>query len=158
VISVNVITLFCKYGRSYQVQSTLQWIHDILLHHAYLDGTRYYPTPEWFLYYVSRLIQESNDEVVAEKLHAPLRKRIQERVGIDGDALCLSMRVLACKSVGLPCPFEVAKLLSLQCEDGGWEQVYMYRFPGVDKKLGNRGVSTALALKALTAVSHPLIS
>jgi hypothetical protein len=91
---------------------------------------------------------------VAEKLHGLLRKRVQERVGIDGDALWLAMRILVCKSVGVPCPFEVEKLLSLQCEDGGWEQVYMYRFPGVDKKLGNRGVSTAFALKALTAVSN----
>lgn len=140
------------YGRLYQLQPTFVWIQDILLTRSYVDGTRYYPTAEWFLLYVNRLVQTSKDPIVGEKLKGPLRECIQERIGTGGDALCLAMRVIVCCDLGVPNPLEVEKLLSLQCADGGWDPCYLYRYPGVNKELGNRGVSTAFAIKALAAV------
>lgn len=41
VISLNVLVAFHKYARGYQLPQTMDWVHRILLHRAYLHGTRY---------------------------------------------------------------------------------------------------------------------
>ena len=61
------------------------------------------------------------------KLREPLRERIQERIRSEYDILCLKMPILVYNHLGVPNKAEVDKLLSLQCEDGGWEASYMYR-------------------------------
>jgi hypothetical protein len=43
---VNVLTLFYSHRRGHQLRNSLQWVRDVLLHRAYLDGTRYYDKPE----------------------------------------------------------------------------------------------------------------
>jgi hypothetical protein len=40
---------------------------------------------------------------------------------MDGDALQLGMRIVACAAVGLPDEIDRRALLALQEEDGGWE-------------------------------------
>ena len=49
-----------------------------------------------------------------------LRERVLERAGCPGDALALAMRVLAGAAVGVRMERDLAALLPLQCEDGGW--------------------------------------
>lgn len=127
----------------------MEWIYNILLNRAYINGTRYYPNAEWFLYYVTRLLGVSNDPTLQERFEAPLRKRVAERVGADGDACCLGMRVLACNYLGIENHPDRQKLADMQLEDGGWEASCMYMFPGADRKVGNRGTSSAFAVKAL---------
>ncbi|MCJ1252112.1 hypothetical protein MMC30_009350 [Trapelia coarctata] len=56
VVCVNVLHLFYKHGRSQQLGPTLAWVHAVLLHRAYTDGTLYYPSPNTFLYFLSRLL------------------------------------------------------------------------------------------------------
>ncbi|KAJ5541536.1 HAD-like protein [Penicillium frequentans] len=149
VISLNVLTLFHKYGRSHEIPGTMEWIYHILLNRAYINGTRYYSNAEWFLYYVTRLLGVSNDSTLQERFEAPLRKRVAERVGADGDACCLGMRVLTCNYLGIENHPDRQKLADMQQEDGGWEASCMYMFPGADRKVGNRGTSSAFAVKAL---------
>lgn len=127
----------------------MEWIYNILLNRAYINGTRYYPNAEWFLYYVTRLLGVSNDPILQERFEAPLRKRVAERVGADGDACCLGMRVLTCNYLGIENHPDRQKLADMQQEDGGWEASCMYMFPGADRKVGNRGTSSAFAVKAL---------
>ncbi|PKY05793.1 HAD-like protein [Aspergillus campestris IBT 28561] len=149
VICLNVLTLFCIHSRGYQLPETTNWIQDILLHRAYLNGTRYYPTAEWFLYYLSRLLVRTDDQTLRDRFEAPLKQRIKERIGAGGDALCLAMRLLVCSALGIANPRDVETLRVAQLEDGGWEASFMYRFPGMGKELGNRGVTTAFAVRAL---------
>jgi len=49
-------------------------------------------------------------------------------------------------------------LLSQQCEDGGWEAGWLYRFGETGIRISNRGVSTALAIKAIESAKHPAAS
>ncbi|RDW94073.1 uncharacterized protein DSM5745_01395 [Aspergillus mulundensis] len=149
IIALNVLVALHKYGRGYELPETLDWVHHILLNRAYIYGTRYYASPEWFLYYASRLLLHSKDPSLEEKLGALLRARLVERTGVDGDAFCLAMRLLACNSLGIRNHLDRERLASMQQEDGGWEPSAMYVFPTDKKTVGNRGTTTALAVKAL---------
>ncbi|OJK00814.1 hypothetical protein ASPACDRAFT_1880339 [Aspergillus aculeatus ATCC 16872] len=149
VISLNTLVAFGKYGRGNELPEMLNWIEQILLHRAYIYGTRYYPSPEWFLYYMSRLLTHSKDPVLSERFEALLASRLVERVGVVGDAFCLGMRLLACQSLGIQNHPDRERLTSIQQADGGWEPSAMYIFPTAKKTVGNRGPTTALAVKAL---------
>ena len=151
VVCTNVLSLFAKYGRENELEKSFEWIYHVLLHRAYVDGTRYYVTAECFLYFLSRLLStpglSSNKAALLRPL---LRERIYERVGTGGDALALAMRILVCASVGLPTSgADKDALLKLQLDDGGWGEGWFYRNGSTGKRIGNRGVTTVLALKAL---------
>ncbi|KAL4263544.1 HAD-like protein [Pleurotus pulmonarius] len=152
VVCVNALCLFYSHGRGHELKKTLEWVHEVLLNRAYLEGTRYYETPECFLFFLSRLLQATGDAEIHGILKPLLRLRIQERVGADGDALALAMRVLVCDSVGLRDEVDLRSLLPLQCEDGGWEIGWIYKYGSSEIKIGNRGLTTALAINAITAM------
>ncbi|GIK05378.1 hypothetical protein Aspvir_009487 [Aspergillus viridinutans] len=150
VVCVNVLRVFYKHGRGHELQNTLHWVRDVLKSRAYIEGTRYYPTPEAFLYFLGRLLESANDVYLHRELFLLLRERVQERVGLSGDALCLAMRLLTCQYVGITDEADLAKLCSMQCEDGGWEPGWVYRYGKTDVRIGNRGLATALAVNALS--------
>jgi len=120
---------------------------------AYLDGTRYYETAECFLYFCARLLHRVRDEALHARLAQLLRERVLERVGCTGDALALAMRVIAGSAVGLRLERDLAELLPLQYEDGGWGPSWIYKYGSSGIKIGNRGLTTALALNAIAALS-----
>lgn len=154
VVCVNALTLFYSYGRGHQLDLTLRWIHDVLRNRTYLHGTRYYATPECFLYFVGRLLEISNDAYLEAYIKPPLIERIQERIGADGDALAFSMRLLLCAYLGLRNDVDLRNLLALQCEDGGWEIGWIYKYGSSGVKIGNRGLTTSLAVKAILKVQE----
>jgi len=127
----------------------MDWMQNILLNRAYIHGTRYYQSPEWFLYYTIRLLTYCNDPSIKERFDAPLRTRVRERIGVKGDAFCLGMRLLSCNFLGIENIADKEQLMSIQQEDGGWEASAMYLFPTAKKVIGNRGTTTAYAVKAL---------
>ena len=61
------------------------------------------------------------------------------------------MRILACTALDLDCSIDRSALLDLQCEDGGWEAGDLYRYGSTGLSIGNRGVTTAFAIKALAS-------
>lgn len=136
------------------MQKTLQWVHEVLLNRAYLDGTRYYKTGECFLFFMSRLLQCSEDPELHSLLKPLLKSRVQEHIGKEGDALALAMRIIVCDYVGVRNDVDLRALLPLQCEDGGWEIGWIYGYGSSGIKIGNRGLTTALAIKAITSMSH----
>ena len=117
-----------------------------------MHGTRYYPSPDCCLGFFGRLLRSSTDEAHLQLTIGPLLKsRVQERVGESGNTLDLAMRVLACDSLGVECSVDRHTLLRLQGQDGGWESGWMYRYGSTGVKIGNRGVTTALAVKAIAS-------
>ncbi|KAI0301025.1 HAD-like domain-containing protein [Multifurca ochricompacta] len=156
IVSLNVLSLFYSRGRGHELASTLDWVLNVLEYRAYLDGTRYYETAECFLFFASRLLRTTLDASLHTQLTPLLRERILERAGSHGDALALSMRVLAGSIVGLRMERDRAALLPLQCEDGGWEASWIYKYGSSGVKIGNRGLTTALALNAITSFEPEL--
>ncbi|KAK0461065.1 Haloacid dehalogenase-like hydrolase-domain-containing protein [Desarmillaria tabescens] len=155
IVCVNVLSLFYSYGRSAHLKQTLAWVHEVLLNRAYLDGTRYYATAECFLYFVGRLLQKSGDADLHALLKPLLKERVQERIGVQGDSLALAMRILVCDYVGIRDDVDLRVLLPLQCEDGGWEIGWMYKYGSSGICIGNRGLTTALAIKAIECLVSP---
>ncbi|KAJ5969433.1 HAD-superfamily hydrolase subfamily IA variant 3 [Penicillium viridicatum] len=105
------------YQREDQVQDMLNWVRNILYHRAYSKGTYYYRCPEWFLFYVNRLLVILNSPSLMESIGPLLKERVQERIGIPGDSIALAMRLI-----------DFAALKELQMDDGGWEAGYLYSF------------------------------
>lgn len=124
----------------------------VLKHRAYIDGTRYYETAESFLFFASQFLRFTTDAHVHRVFAPLLRERIRERAGATGDALALSMRVLAGVIVGVRLERELTELLPMQCEDGGWSLSWAYRYGRSGIKIGNRGLTTAFALNAIAAL------
>jgi hypothetical protein len=158
VVALNVLTLFYSRGRGEELAQTLEWVLGILEYRAYLEGTRYYETAECFLFFASRLLRSTEDAFLHSRLAPLLRERLLERAGVPGDALALSMRVLAGAVVGLRMERDLGALLPLQCEDGGWEPSWIYKYGSSGVKIGNRGLTTALALKAIAVLDQSQIS
>jgi hypothetical protein len=153
VVCINALTAFYAYGRGPDLHLTFEWIRNLLLHRAYLEGTRYYRTPEAFLFFLTRLLKCSDDAELHEQMDALVKERVQELVGGGGDALTLAMRLLACEYVGLANDVDLRKLLPLQCEDGSFETGWMYRFGTTGIKIGNRGMTTAMSINAIEAIN-----
>ncbi|KAF8502428.1 HAD-like protein [Hysterangium stoloniferum] len=151
-VCVNACNLFYRYGRGEQVQPTLEWVCEVLKNRAYIDGTLYYATPECFLFFVSRFLASCNDPNVQKKLRGLIQERLKERIGAPGESLALAMRVVACHTVDIEDLVDVQTLLTLQCDDGGWEAGWVYKYGSSGMAIGNRGVSTAIALQAISSL------
>ena len=149
VVCVNVLTLFCSRSRGGDLVPTQNWICEVLKHRAYLDGTRYYKTPEAFLYFLTRLLEAARDNDISRRIRPLLEERLQERVGAPGDALALAMRIVACARMGIRDTIDLRKLLSMQHEDGSWGPGEICKYGSSDINIGNFGLSTALAIQAI---------
>ncbi|KAG6869126.1 hypothetical protein C0993_001691 [Termitomyces sp. T159_Od127] len=155
IVCVNALSLFYSYGRGSELKKTLQWVQEVLRNRAYLEGTRYYDTPECFLFFTGRLLASSGDQELHAMLKPLLKERVQERIGAQGDALALAMRIIVSDFVGIRNEIDLRALLPLQCEDGGWEIGWMYKYGSSGIRIGNRGLTTALAIKAVEAMGTP---
>lgn len=81
----------------------------------------------------------------------------KEKEGVSApevDGLAIAMRILACQALEVRLEgFEqdVERLLSLQCEDGGWSRAWLCKYGRSQLRIENRGVTTACAVRALEA-------
>jgi hypothetical protein len=78
--------------------------------------------------------------------------RISKLFSSTGDALALSMRVLAAAVVGLCDVADHDRLLAMQELDGSWPMGWVYKYGAVDILIGSKGLTTALAVNALKEV------
>ena len=152
-VQINLLALFAEHNRLHELQPSISWIHGILLHRAYLDGLRYYKSPDVFCFFLARALRRSpplpDSPTLYKQLLPLLITRLAERHGLAGDALSLAMRVVACNWSGIPNEVDRERLEALQMEDGGWAAgaACCYGSSGLD--VGNRGLTTALAVQAL---------
>ena len=149
VVLTNVVRAFYHYGRGADVQNELEFIRGILLNRGYIDGSAFYPSPESFLYFMSCLIEANPKAAEIQTLRQNLISSLRERVGHRGDSFAVAARILACQSLGLWTGSDMSYLKELQDIDGGWEIGWVCRYGRSKKRIGNRGVVTAYAIKAL---------
>ncbi|RPD74190.1 hypothetical protein L226DRAFT_464064 [Lentinus tigrinus ALCF2SS1-7] len=148
VVFVNVLHLFYTHGRGHELPGTLDFVHRMLKNRAYMDGTRYY-FRECVLYFISRLLATSDDAHLHEMLEDLLRERVTELIGAPADSIALAFRIVTCASLGIRNEIDMRSLLPLQEEDGGWEIGWIYRYGVSGMKIGSRGYTTAMAIKAI---------
>ncbi|KAJ6490886.1 HAD-like protein [Mycena sanguinolenta] len=142
IVCINVLTFFHMNGRGEELSATLDWVvrgrHPLLL----------WPDP--FFFFLSRLIAVSPS--VRERFGPLFASRISKLFGSTGDALALSMRVLAAAVVGLCDIADHDRLLAMQELDGSWPMGWVYKYGAVDILIGTKGLTTALAVNALKEV------
>jgi hypothetical protein len=135
-------------------------VYSVLKHRAYTNGTLYYHGPDPFLFFLARLLSlPSLPSDIYDHFIPLFTARIREQFGLPGDAFALSMRILATASVnnglcdedGVRGDYE--KLLEMQKEDGSWPMGWVCRYGSMEEVLvGNKGLTTALAFRAVDAV------
>lgn len=153
-VCINVVRLFYAYGRGSEpgLQATKDWIQDVLFFRGYLNGTRYYHQPDVYLYFFARLLVENATSDMFRSTAALLRERLSERINCPADALGLGMRVLACHWMGMRNELDLKQLLTMQQEDGSFAVGWLCQYGKSCMKLGNRGLTTALAVAAVEAL------
>ncbi|KAK8848563.1 HAD-like protein [Apiospora arundinis] len=153
-VCVNVVRLFYTYGRGMDpgLAATKQWIHDVLLHRAYENGTRYYHQPDVFLYFFARLLRENPQSDLYASHASLLQERLRERINLTDDPIALGMRVLACYYMGIRNETDLKHLLSKQQADGAFGIGWLCQYGKTGIKLGHQGLTTAVAVKAIEAL------
>lgn len=144
-----VVALFYSFNRGHEVPQMVAWLLDILRNRAFSNGTYYYVHPEYFLYSIVRLLNSTNDKRVHSQFTPLLRECVQEQIGQPGDALSLAMRIVVCNYVDISNDVDMKTMLSHQRIDGGWDMSWVYQLPSKGIKVGNRGLTTAVAVKAI---------
>ncbi|KAI1096659.1 Haloacid dehalogenase-like hydrolase-domain-containing protein [Rostrohypoxylon terebratum] len=150
IVSANILTCFYSFNRGHEFKRTLELIRLFLVDRSYLQGTRYYPSPDCCLGLIGRLLRSSHDSNLHLALEPLLKMRMRERLGLEGNALDLAMRIITCAQLGIACEGDRHALLSMQCEDGSWEAGWVYQCGSTGVKIGNRSVTVATAIAALS--------
>ncbi|KAM7219118.1 alpha-D-glucose-1-phosphate phosphatase YihX [Rhypophila decipiens] len=169
IVSANILGCFYSFSRGHLFPKTLDMVHEFIRGRSYLpNGTKYYPSPDVCLFFLSRLLDAppENDSTGLRQRLAPLlatqvRERIQASLmGGDqsrGTALDIACRILSSAQVGIPpreYEHERRALLELQAGDGSWETGWIYQYGSTGIKIGNTAVTTAIAVKALQVMSE----
>ena len=115
-----------------------------------MDGTLYYFGADTFLFFLARLLE--TDSSVNERFLKLFADRISERAGISGDSMALAMRVMAAAHAGIFLAHDYEELLALQQTDGSWPLGWAYKYGGSGILIGNVGLSTAYAARAIKLV------
>lgn len=114
---------------------------------AYESGTRYYPSPDAFLYFLSRLVGSFPERY--PQFAVPLRHAVLERQGANDRPLERAFRIAAADLLALPAHRERAQLSALQRRDGGWPADVFFRYGRSQKYFGSEALTTAFSLRAL---------
>ncbi|KAJ3768470.1 HAD-like domain-containing protein [Lentinula raphanica] len=155
IVCVNVLTLLHCHGQGHCLPQTLDWVYDVLVTRAYLNGTRYYACGEIFLYFLMRFLKKGATPEIKSKFIPVFTECIQEHLGMNGNALKYAIRILVSNYIGIYDYHSYLQLLNLQQEDGSWGTGWLYKYGKKDIMIGNCGLTTALAMKAIT-VMHGL--
>ena len=152
LMCVNGLALFHEYGRGHQLAQTEDWIYRVLTTRAFRDGTHYYPSPDLFLYFVSRLLRKAPN--LRSRFGPVLRECVLERMEAGGDALALASRLIAAARCGVRNDHVLEKLLALQKEDGSWEAGVVYHFIRLSGVAWHQGFTVSLAVLAIEEWDH----
>lgn len=146
-MNTNILTFLFRNGRGEDAPEALDYVLEVLSDRRYLDGSRYYCSPEMYLYFMSRLL-DSNEALRARAMPAFV-ERVKERVGGQADPLDRAMRVIVCCKFGVEYDVDLRVLLTEQLSDGGWGLGWLYKYGKSGVRIGNRGVTAAFAIRAI---------
>ncbi|KAL9017079.1 MAG: hypothetical protein Q9185_005590 [Variospora sp. 1 TL-2023] len=152
-VCVNILRVFHKFGRGADpgTKRTEDYVVDCLYHNACRDGDRHYSTPESFLYFAARLYTETPLAPLRKRLSV-IRARLRERINVPTNTMALALRLFACQAVGIEKELyrrDLETLMAAQEEDGGWPAGHFCCIGRTGKRIGNRGLCTALAVRVL---------
>ncbi len=140
------------------IERTTRYVIDHLRSGAYLRGTRYYPSPDTFLWYMSCICRRFPSFAArsADDLWVAIctRSLDPQEPGHPADpmsALNLAQRLLAAQQIGAldDVRFLVPELVSLQGSNGAWPAGPYYSLGRRALYFGSEAVTTLFATRAL---------
>ncbi|KAF3014150.1 hypothetical protein E8E14_000141 [Neopestalotiopsis sp. 37M] len=151
-VCCNILRMFHRFGYDTHpaAKKTEDYVVCCLDNSACLDGNRHYTAPETFLYFVARLHSETRSEALRRRLRG-IKAHLEGRLNEPTNPLALALRLFACQILAVePTLYrrDLERLLALQDEDGGWPAGQLCCLGRTRVPIGNRGLTTALALSA----------
>lgn len=147
VVCVNGLYLFALSGREKEAQKTVDYVLEYLRSQAYLEGTRMYPSPDIFLYFLARLINASTH--FRKIFEDQIKQALETRIGTTQLPLDLAVRTITAKVVGISNDLEEQELILSQNGSGGWPANTFFEFHRRHGFFGCEALTTAFAVKAL---------
>jgi hypothetical protein len=147
VVGVNALYLIALLGREKEAQKTEDYIFEHIRTQAYLAGTRYYPSPDIFLYFLARLINKFS--YFRERFGDQLRQSLKTRIGHTQLPLDLAARVITAKVAGISNKTDEDGLIRSKNGCDGWPADAFFRFGTRHGFFGCEALTTAFAIKAL---------
>lgn len=150
VALANILYLINLSGIESSGQKELQekLVEQYLLSGEYLNGSRYYFSPEFFLYFLSRLIHDFPNEY--EKWKSEVAIAITKRIGTTEYPIDLAMRITSMRLLGLDNEIDKNNLVRLQDKNGNFPSDCIYKYGGKMGYFGSQTISNAFCAEALT--------
>ncbi|WP_331730233.1 hypothetical protein OHV05_36015 (plasmid) [Kitasatospora sp. NBC_00070] len=143
-----------------------RYLADHLASGRYLDGTRYYPSPDAFLYALSRLCARfpTSARVLSNPLHQAFSEReatasAEALASRTSSALDIALRTLTADNLSRTDGQAERRLLLAQAQrgDGSWPACSYYRMGRFPVYFGSSYLTTVFALQALRTREHPVV-
>lgn len=138
VVAANVVRLAVRLGRTDEVLATSAFLDGLVRDKSYLDGSRYYPSPDCLLY-----------SLALGRPVPGLREAIAARIGASDATIDLAQRVLAARCVGLANTADRDRLRAQADATGTWAAEGWFCYGRSRRWFGSRALSTAFALAAM---------
>lgn len=149
VACLNALYLLNLVGRSEECEPTYRYVQNYLISRRYLEGTRYYPGAESYLFFLTRLM--NHFPFLKLQWAFELKRAVNECLTSQRQALQLAMNIYASQHLGNVSQTDVKLLIQLQDADGGWPSEMLLEDGQGRPLLGSRALTTAFALFALEA-------
>jgi hypothetical protein len=146
-VCTNALYLLHMVGRARDAQKTEELVHQFLVDDKHLSGTRYYQSPDTFLYFVARLC--GRFPAARERFAEPLGKALDARVRATASPLDIAVRVLSRQRLGMQDAGEREALLPWVRADGSFPSYALYRAGKQATYFGCAALTTAFAAAAL---------
>ncbi|CAG8634281.1 4243_t:CDS:2, partial [Scutellospora calospora] len=154
-VCASAIRLIYKVGYDEAAKETENYLYCTLATKSYLNGSKYFHSPDAFLYYLYKAIILS--KFAFKKFGALLAANVIDRLGTTNYPLDLAMRILIVEGLGLLKHVHMPEIISkekksleiLQEEDGSWPKDALYKTGRSEIYFGGKEISTAFSIKAL---------
>jgi hypothetical protein len=147
-VCCNALYFLHLLERGHEAEKSERFVREFLVSGAWRGGTRYYHSPDAFLFFASRLAGRFAS--VRAHLGDALASALDERVGASDDALDVALRVHARQRLGLADAGERVRLLDFaHADDGSFPSSALFRAGKRATFFGSRALTTAFAVAGL---------
>ncbi len=146
-VLVNI--LHCLYRLSLQdkARPSEDYVFDRLVQKKYLNGTRYYPSPDVFLYFLSRLVRDYDK--ANSRFGDLLIQELKQRENLTEPFLDFTFRVAAMNNIGISNPQHKINIIEHQNANGSLPAESFFKYGSSNLFFGGEALSTAVAIRAL---------
>ncbi|MBI2045466.1 hypothetical protein HYT23_05380 [Candidatus Pacearchaeota archaeon] len=142
----NVLYFLNLLGRGNQAKESEDFVFDQLSSGRYLEGTRYYHSPDSFIYFLSKSMNFPN---LGERFKPVLARELSKRINSTNFPLDLAMRSITADALCFPNDRERRNLRDLQEPDGSWPFDAIYHYGSKAGYFGSKAITTSFAIEAL---------